>query len=168
MSSQQTVTISLEEYTKLKKLQKRKSKKTKLTKKEIKARTLKNKQKKEYKKIKTHELANQRASELRKNSTLSEKKFKVYLKLNNYNYVFQYPVYPKKSFFIVDFFLPKERLVIEIDGGYHKDRKISTKDKLRDKIILEECGFKTLRITNETVEKENELYFKNLIESYLK
>lgn len=177
--NEETITISLAEYKKLtrkkekKEEQKKKSlenqgKKVKLKKeKELQAQE-RNKLNKRIHEEKKRELANERAERLRINATESEKKFKIYLKLLGYKYSFQYPVYPNNSFFIVDFFLPKERLVIEIDGGYHKDYKQKAKDKLRDQIIYKECGFRTIRITNEEVYSRGETYFKELLKSVTK
>lgn len=115
-----------------------------------------------------HEFAESRALELKLNSTNSEKKFKIYLKLLGYNYTFQHPIYTKASFFIADFFLPKERLVIEIDGGYHDELIQKKKDQNRDRILKEEHGFKTIRISNNDVETKGETYFKELLESCIK
>jgi len=166
----QEITISKQEYEELLKLKAKKQKRREVHNKNFNKKKLKKaqiKKKEELKKEQMRELANNRASELRSNSTESEKKFKIYLKLLGIKYAFQYPIYPEKSFFIVDFFLPKERLIIEIDGGYHKDRKQEAKDKLRDKVLLEQCGFKTIRIKNEDVDK-GELYIKQLLGVHIK
>ena len=45
---------------------------------------------------------------------------------------------------IVDFYCPSKKLVIEVDGGYHKRRCWT--DARRDKILLEERDIRTLRI----------------------
>lgn len=51
---------------------------------------------------------------------------------------------------IADFYIPKPyKLIIEIDGGYHLDRK--NKDYGRDRFFLFERGINTLRFTNEEV-----------------
>jgi len=51
---------------------------------------------------------------------------------------------------IVDFVCLKKRLVIEVDGGYHKDPEIQNLDKLKTD-ILESLGYSVLRFTNEEV-----------------
>jgi len=52
--------------------------------------------------------------------------------------------------FIVDFFVPSHRLVIEIDGGVHEESKES--DALREQ-FLSECGLQVLRVTDFDVER---------------
>ena len=52
--------------------------------------------------------------------------------------------------FIVDFVCLSKQLVIEIDGGYHKNPEIIEADKLRTK-ILNDLGYKVIRFTNEEV-----------------
>jgi len=51
---------------------------------------------------------------------------------------------------IVDFVCISEKLVIEVDGGYHNEPEIQELDKLK-KEILEKNGFRVLRFTNEEV-----------------
>lgn len=54
--------------------------------------------------------------------------------------------------FIVDFYIPKLKLVIEIDWESHFDKKWITYDKERTQ-ILEWLWLKILRFTNEEVMK---------------
>ena len=56
--------------------------------------------------------------------------------------------------FIVDFYYPSERLIIELDGHYHDNPKTIEKDRTRD-TNLQQLGFKVLRF-------ENKLVFDNL------
>lgn len=63
--------------------------------------------------------------DLIKKQTNSEKLFKAYLKSAGVNYFFQKIFYTNKSFRIVDFYLPECNVVIEIDGKYHDDNKVS-------------------------------------------
>ena len=51
---------------------------------------------------------------------------------------------------IVDFVCLKQKLVIEVDGGYHKQPEVKELDKLK-KDILNNLGFQVLRFTNEEV-----------------
>ena len=48
---------------------------------------------------------------------------------------------------IVDFYLPEQRLVVEIDGEYHNREK----DLKRDKDLQESEGVRILRLTNAQV-----------------
>ena len=52
--------------------------------------------------------------------------------------------------FIVDFYCPEEKLIIELDGEIHKNATAEEKDWSRDK-RLEELGFKVLRFENKMV-----------------
>ncbi len=53
--------------------------------------------------------------------------------------------------YIVDFCAPKVKLIIEIDGGYH--RKYRNYDKLRDK-VLSGRGLKILRFWDAEINKD--------------
>ena len=59
----------------------------------------------------------------------------VYFRIGNHSY-------------FLDYYLPKYRLAIEIDGDYHKIRRIE--DKERDK-MFNEIGIRTIRINSKDV-----------------
>jgi very-short-patch-repair endonuclease len=85
--------------------------------------------------------------DLKKKATKAELIFKDYLDKQKIKYIFQ------KGFLtpfhrIVDFYIPRGGLIIEIDGGYHND--ILEKDNHKDKIWGEK-GFKTIRIKNSEI-----------------
>ena len=63
--------------------------------------------------------------------------------LNNFQF------YRQKTIgdYIVDFFCPKSKLIIEIDGGQHHESEQIAKDELRTK-YLKSKGFRVLRFTN--------------------
>ena len=67
-------------------------------------------------------------------------------KLKGYKFRRQYSI----NTYIVDFYCPKIKLVIEIDGGYHLKPDVQEYDKERQKDI-EYLGIKFLRFTNEEV-----------------
>ena len=51
--------------------------------------------------------------------------------------------------YIVDFYCPAKKLVIEIDGGQHFwDDNIKKDDKERDEYLIDSLGLKILRFTN--------------------
>jgi leucyl-tRNA synthetase len=52
--------------------------------------------------------------------------------------------------YIVDFIALQERLIVEVDGGYHEDTNQKEYDENRTK-ILNEIGFTVIRFTNEEV-----------------
>jgi very-short-patch-repair endonuclease len=92
---------------------------------------------------------------LRKSSTEAENMLWNKLradKLLNNNFLRQHPIFydfdGKESFFIADFYCKKCRLVIEIDGAYHKYQL--SKDKHRTEIITLK-GLKVIRFTNEEI-----------------
>ena len=53
--------------------------------------------------------------------------------------------------YIVDFAAPAKKLVVEIDGGYHRDRERA--DGRRDR-ALEQLGWRVLRLDSAEVEKD--------------
>ena len=52
--------------------------------------------------------------------------------------------------FIVDFYCPEEKLVIELDGDFHFDEK-AIKDDERRSEVLEKEGLKVIRFENQEV-----------------
>ena len=72
---------------------------------------------------------------LLKNSQLQGRKFRRQHSIENY---------------IVDFYCPSEKLIIEVDGSIHDNQGVANADYIRD-LILESLGFKVLRIENQLV-----------------
>jgi very-short-patch-repair endonuclease len=66
--------------------------------------------------------------------------------LNGYRFYRQKPV----GAFIADFYCPKAKLVIEVDGEYHLSNKSSKYDKERDEYISE-IHRRVLRFSNNEV-----------------
>jgi very-short-patch-repair endonuclease len=94
--------------------------------------------------------------DLRKRSTNSEKILWEHLRnrnLLNKKFYRQYPLFfdliEKESFFVADFYCYGEKLIIELDGEYHKYRL--TKDIERT-LILDSLGLKVIRFKNNEVE----------------
>jgi|WetSurMetagenome_2_1015567.scaffolds.fasta_scaffold814433_2 very-short-patch-repair endonuclease len=52
--------------------------------------------------------------------------------------------------YIVDFYCPEARLVIEVDGGYHLGSETKSYDKVKDETLCN-LGLKVERFTNEEV-----------------
>ena len=71
-----------------------------------------------------------------------------------YNFFRTYPVriYRQKILgkYIVDFYCPKAKLVIEIDGGHHYHKENMQHDKIRTE-YLEGFGLRIIRISNSDV-----------------
>jgi crossover junction endodeoxyribonuclease RuvC len=53
--------------------------------------------------------------------------------------------------FIVDFLAPSARLIVEIDGGYHAQRRSA--DESRDRKLVR-AGYRVLRVEAESVRRE--------------
>jgi very-short-patch-repair endonuclease len=88
-----------------------------------------------------------RAKELRKNMTVAEQKI-----WKNYLKTFPYRVYRQRPIenFIIDFYCPKLKLVIEIDGNSHYNENAQDYDKERTQ-ILQSYGLKVIRFKNDDV-----------------
>ena len=99
---------------------------------------------------------------MRKNPTLAEKKlWEVFLRKFRYRVLRQRVI----DNFIVDFYIPQIKLIIEVDGEIHKDRDISTYDEERTK-ILESYGVTIVRFNNELVMNDIKTVIE-VIEKYL-
>ncbi len=66
--------------------------------------------------------------------------------------------------FIADFAAPKERLIVEVDGGYHSRREAT--DARRD-AALQRAGWRVVRLPAELVERELPLALARIREALL-
>lgn len=101
-------------------------------------------------------VAKQLCRDLRKHSTKAEQLFWETVRdrrFINKKFYRQYPIFfdmlGKETFFIADFYCHEEKLVIEIDGGYHKRQE--KHDALRT-YVVNKLGIDLIRFTNEEVE----------------
>ena len=62
--------------------------------------------------------------------------------------------------YIVDFYCPSENLIIEVDGGIHRDVIVNQNDIIRENHLVE-LGFKIIRFENIEVQKN----IQNVLES---
>ena len=89
------------------------------------------------------------AQVLRKNMTPEEKHLWYdFLKLLPMQVHRQYNI----GNYIVDFYIPKKQLVIEIDGVQHLTEEHKEKDETRDKFLKKE-GLRVLRFSNDSIRK---------------
>ena len=89
----------------------------------------------------------ERAKNLRKNPTLAEKKlWQAYLQKFKFRVLRQRVI----DHFIVDFYIARLKLVIEIDGGIHNEIEILEYDKQRT-LFLEVYNLEVIRFKNEQV-----------------
>lgn len=65
------------------------------------------------------------------------------------------PFYRQKPIgdYIVDFYAPRSKLVVEVDGSQHVDAECISKDARRD-AYLESCGLRVLRFNDLQVLQE--------------
>lgn len=83
-----------------------------------------------------------------KKPTKEELIVKSWLDKQGYKYIFQ-KGFLKPFHRIVDFYIPKKKIIIEVDGLYHE--YIRDKDLMKDKSYLKKRRMRTIRINNEQV-----------------
>lgn len=88
------------------------------------------------------------AKEMRQNPTPAEARMWDYLGGWKLAYKFQRQVVLRG--FIVDFFCPKARLIVEVDGSVHQLEDQAVQDELRE-FFLEQKGYTMLRFDNEDI-----------------
>lgn len=89
-----------------------------------------------------------RMYELRESANIYEHIVGGLLIKNNIEFIHQSPfVFRPKKIYFTDFYLPKERIVIEVDGTYHSANDMLEKDKERD-YNFKSIGIKVIRIDN--------------------
>jgi len=102
--------------------------------------------------------------ELRNNPTKSETKLWKALKgskVDNRKFRRQQSI----EDFIVDFYCPKEKLIVEVDGEVHNNPVNNEYDFNRTK-RLAELGYKVIRFTNEEVSKNLDLVIEAIREEF--
>lgn len=111
-------------------------------------------------------ISKQLCRELRKKSTTAERIFWEAVRdrrFLNKKFYRQYPIFfdvlGKETFFISDFYCFEEKLVIEIDGGYHERQK--EYDELRTSVI-NLLGLNVVRFKNDEVESNIDAVLKKL------
>jgi very-short-patch-repair endonuclease len=105
-----------------------------------------------YKYLFNNQSLKNRRRELRKNQTDAEEKLWELLrnkKLEGFKFIRQYSVGP----YILDFYCPKARLGIELDGGFHAKKEVVGYDKNREK-GLEKFNIKIIRFWNNEIVNE--------------
>jgi very-short-patch-repair endonuclease len=104
----------------------------------------------------------QLARQLRKNMTEGERRIwaKMRMKqLNGYQFYRQKPI----GDYIVDFFCPRVKLAIEIDGSHHLVGETVEYDRIRDD-YLSSLGLRVLRFSNSDVMKNVEAVVERIRE----
>ncbi len=95
-----------------------------------------------------------RARELRKNMSDAERVLWSQLRGKQ---LLGVPFYRQKPIgnYVVDFFAPRARLVVEVDGSQHFDEQHLTSDRRRD-AYLAKLGLQVLRMDNQQVLRDTE------------
>ena len=106
-------------------------------------------------KFKLFEAAKVVCRELRKNSTKAERIFWEVIRNKKFyrkKFYRQYPIFHditgKETFFVADFFCFDEKLIIELDGKYHRYRLQEDKERTK---ILDRLGLRVIRFSNEEI-----------------
>ena len=100
----------------------------------------------------------ERAKAMRKNPTMAEKKlWQAFLRRFPYRVLRQRVI----DHFIVDFYIPKLKLVIEVDGGIHDEKEQAEYDKQRS-LFLETYGLKIIRFRNKQIMEEFDSVVKEI------
>ena len=107
------------------------------------------------KKVELIEIAKTICRELRNNPTKAEiilweslRRKKIRGKKFLRQYPFFHDITGKESFFVGDFYCHEEKLIVELDGKYHKYRLKEDEERRR---ILNHLGLRVIRFTNEEV-----------------
>src|SRR5262249_997415 len=97
-------------------------------------------------------MANLRARRLRHEMTPAERRLWWRLRrkrLENYRFRRQHPI----GRYVVDFFCPSAKLIVELDGGQHGEEENLYRDRERT-LWLEARGYRVIRFWNATVMKD--------------
>ena len=101
--------------------------------------------------------------ELRKHMTNAEVRLWSRIRLRQ---LYGYQFYRQRIIdnYIVDFFCPRAKLVIEVDGGQHYSSEIALADKRRDD-CLRNKGLKVLRFTDTDVLANTDAVIDSILEN---
>jgi len=105
----------------------------------------------------------QYSRQLRENMTDAERRLwaKIRMKqLKGYQFYRQKPI----SDYIVDFFCPRAKLVIEIDGSQHFSGEMTEHDRIRNE-YMSSLGLKVLRFTNTDILTHIDGVIESIIEN---
>ena len=94
-------------------------------------------------------IARNRIYKLRKNPTKFENIFKRRLTRLKYKFIFQKAFYNEWYFCIVDFYIPKYKVAIELDGIHHYNNFEQKKKDAGHEKYLKKKGIRVIRLRNE-------------------
>lgn len=99
--------------------------------------------------IHNHEILKERRKELRKNQTKTEEA--LWFELRNEKLGFKFKRQHSVGGYILDFYCPRKKLIVELDGEIHNTKEAREYDLVRDK-YFRELDYKVLRFKNGEVE----------------
>jgi very-short-patch-repair endonuclease len=99
------------------------------------------------------EFITNRRKDLLSKRTPSELEFGPKLKQTGFKYLTQFPTRNTPTIYFIDFYIPKYKLAIEIDGGYHNKPEQIRKDKNRTYELGKYEGITVIRFTNKESNK---------------
>lgn len=106
------------------------------------------------------------SADLIKKATKWEIDFKKKLECTKIPFIFQFPIVcNKRNLFILDFYIPKYKLAIELDGAGHYTPEGMKSDKRRTACLKRE-GIRVARIMNMQVVEFTSEHIKELISFY--
>lgn len=104
----------------------------------------------------------QRRAELASKSSDAEKAaYHNILKLG-FSVIRQYPVWTKKKIYFADLYIPKLKIIFEIDGGYHFTQKQKRLDNNRSSGLWR-LGYHVVRLNNHDARNINKIKAKILL-----
>jgi len=108
------------------------------------------------------------SNKLTNSATRWELKIKKMLDVLGEEYIFQHPVIcAKKKLYILDFYFPKTKIAIEIDGAqYHTTPEQKKKDNLRTRRLRKE-GIIVRRLTNRQVTYYTDQCLNQLLQIFI-
>lgn len=101
------------------------------------------------------------AKSLRGKLTEAERRLWTRIRLKHLDFVF----YRQKPIgdYIVDFYCPKAKLVVEVDGGWHFTENTASNDKVREE-YMRSLGLTVLRFSNSEVLKNTDSVTEEIYE----
>lgn len=94
-----------------------------------------------------------RRYELQDSCPVAERRLGIYLIKHGFEFVHQYPSVIDGKIYFLDYYLPLQRIAIEVDGQSHSYMFSHEKDKVRD-FAFGTIGIKTIRISNDETRKD--------------
>lgn len=103
-----------------------------------------------------------RKKSLIEKATKAELYIQTLLKSADIRYIFQKGFIQGNNYCIVDFYIPRRKICLEIDGGYHQTKKQRKRDANRT-AYLSDRGFSVICVQNEDAFKMTKEILKKIL-----